>query len=568
MRHVKTVVILFMTLVFGLTFFTGGAKAATFKDVTYKYWAYADINFITKHNVIRGYSDGYFRPGFDIKRRDAAVMMTRALELEESENDPVELADLNPNSPGYADVMYAVQEGWLSLDEDNNFNPDEALTRDEMSKMLAIAFSYEGEGKSEFVDVDPLSEYYPYIDAIAFYQVSKGYNDNTFRPEETVTRAQFSAFISRIYQKPVAYEVKSEGEVVATVPSVEKALEEVSAYADGTIHPQSNKFIEYSQTIATEDKTNLNSGVLIYNGHKEKDSFTPNFFNHYMRSTASDGSLVDMFDTFIVLGLRYNEAGNQFVDGPTNDANYSDWDNYVKRTFASDGALTNLNHSAISNGRKVDVYVAIPYPKNKGDIITLDGREQVNTVYARYDLANWYVNQVMNEFNKAKYSNLNFKGFYWLSETVRTVEDEVVVSSIASSVKRHDKHFIYSPHATSTNFHKWKNYGFDAAFLQPNAFRTGTPNKEERLHRAFLSAQIYGTGITIEIDSYGDKHVEEGRGVEEFNLYMDFAQRYGLDEKGMMFYQGTNMVERMATIDHPVYKRWYEQLNETFFNKR
>ena len=563
MKRIKVFITFLLSILFATTFFTGVTQAATFKDVSYKYWAFADINFITKHKVIRGYSDGYFRPGYDIKRKDAAVMMTRALDSMESEEEPVELLDMNPESPGYKEVMIAIQEGWLTLEE-GQFNPDEPLTRDEMSKMLAIAFNYEGQGKSKFEDVDPLNEYYPYIDAIAFYEVTTGYNDNTFRPEEVVTRGQFSAFISRIYQKPVAYEVKSGGQVVAEVPSVEKALEEVAHYADGTIHPQSNKFVAYAQTIATADRTNLNSGVLIYNGHNEKNSFTPSFFDHYMRSTASDGTMIDMFDTFVVLGLRYNAQGNQFVDGPTNEANYSDWDNYVKRTFSEDGAIHNLNESARSNNRKVDVYVAIPYPKNKGDIVTLDGREQANSLYSRYDLSSWYINQVMNEFKSAQYPNLNFKGFYWLSETVRTVEDEVLISSISGLVKRNDKFFIYSPHATSTNFHKWENYGFDAAFLQPNAFRASVKNKEERLHRAFLSAQIYGTGITIEIDSYGINQVEQG--TEAFDLYMDFAKRYGLDEKGMMFYQATNMVERMATLDHPIYKRWYSQLNDTFFN--
>lgn len=566
MKYIKMTFIFAMSLLFTIVYLPSAANAATFKDVSYKYWAYDDINFITKHHVIRGYSDGYFRPGFEIKRKDAAVMMTRALDLVEPEGEQIELLDMNPNSPGYKEVIIALENDWLSLEE-GNFNPSEPLTRDEMSKMLATAYSYEGQEKSTFTDVELDSEYYAYIDAIAFYGVTTGYNDKTFRPEEVVTRAQFSAFISRIYQKPVAYEVKSKGETVSVVPSVEKAIEEVALYEDGTIHPQSNKFVQYAQTIAAEDKTNLNSGVLIYNGHNEVKSFTPEFFNHYMTSTSKvDGTVHDMFDTFVILGLRYNKENHMFVDGPTNNANYTDWNNYIGRTFSSDGALVNLNESASANNRTVDVYVSIPYPKRVGDIVTLDGRELSNNVYSRYDLSKWYVEKVLNEFKKSNYSNLNFKGFYWLSETVRTVDDEIIISSISSLLKKHNKYFIYSPHATSTNFHKWRNYGFDAAFLQPNAFRASIKNKEERLHRAFLNAQIYGTGITMEIDSYGTVG-QAVEGVEAFDLYMDFAKRYGVDEKGMMFYQDINMVERMATFDHPIYKRWYEQLNETFFWK-
>ncbi|MHC8514330.1 DUF4855 domain-containing protein [Sporosarcina sp. ITBMC105] len=553
-------VLIAMACLFVLTTMT--AQASTFKDVSYKYWAYKDIQFVAENNVIRGFADGNFRPGYNITRKDAAVMMTRALDLYTLNEPPLPVEDLRPTSPGYKEIMIALENYWLTLDK-GNFNPDAPLTRDEMSKMLATAYGYEGKGQSIFTDVPIEDAYYAYIDAIAFQGVTTGYNDGSFRPKETVTRAQFSAFLSRVYQQPIAYEVRNDGELIDVVPSVDDALELVAYYPKGTIHPQSNKFVDYAQTIATADKTNLKSGALIYNGFKEIEKFTPQFFSHYLKTKPVNGIQQNMFETFVILGLRYNEQSDQFVDGPSNHANYEDWKTYIDRTFHADGAIQNLNTAARWANRKVDVYVAIPYPKRNESIINLNGEDVGSGVYARYDLANWYVKEVLKEFERGQYDNINFKGFYWLSETVRTVDDEVIISSISSLLNKHDKFFIYSPHATSTNFYKWQDYGFDAAFLQPNAFRATTPNKEERLHRAFLNAQIYGTGITIEIDSYHMDKAEQG--VEAFDLYMDMSKRYGLDEKGMMFYQGTNMVERMATFDHPVYKRWYEQLTETFF---
>src|SRR5690606_31287915 len=124
-------------------------------------------------------------------------------------------------------------------------------------------------GHSSFVDVPYENPYYRFIDAIANEEVTTGYNDGTFRPEETVTRGQFSAFMYRVYQKPVAYEVRNGGELIAIIPNVDDAIELALYYPEGTVHPQSNKFVHYPQSIATADKTNLNSGVLIYNGFKE-----------------------------------------------------------------------------------------------------------------------------------------------------------------------------------------------------------------------------------------------------------------------------------------------------------
>lgn len=557
--HTVTIFISFLLVSF---IYSEKAQAAFFNDVSYKYWAYEDINFISEHGVIKGYSGGNFIPGAIITRKDASIMLTRALDLTHRDFKPKTVKDLQPNSPGYNEVSIAIERGWLTLNN-GKFQPNAPLTRDEMSRMLAIAYSYEGKQTSEFSDVPVASTYYPYIDAIDMYGVTTGYNDGTFRPKEKVTRAQFSAFITRVYQNPIAYEVKSGGKVVAVVPSVDDALVEVANYSDGTIHPQSNKFVQFHQTIAADDKTGIESGVLIFNGYNETEQFTPQFFNNYMRYKTGNGSMVDMFDTFIVLGLRYNEENSMFVDVPSNQANYVDWDNYIEKTFDYNGALSNLNASAAANNREVDLYLTIPYPKRTGDIVTLDGEERANSLYSRYDLTNWYIKKVIEEVEKANYGNLNFKGFYWISETVRTADDEVLVSSVASLLKRHDKFFIYSPHSASTNFNKWRDYGFDAAFLQPNAFRFAVDKKEERLHRAFINAQIYGSGINLEIDSHGINLVENG--VESFNLYLDFSKRYGLDEKGMIFYQAVNMVERMATIDHPVYRSWYDQLNSTFF---
>lgn len=538
-------------------------QATSYTDVSYKYWAYQDIQFLSKHEVISGYTDGKFRPGATITRKDAAMMMTRALDLVEPVEAPEDLTDMTPNSPGYPQVAIALHEGWFTLN-DGAFQPDKPLNRADMARALAVAFSYEGQGISKFSDVDEKHPAYPYIDAIAFHDVTTGYMDQTFRPEEIVTRAQFSAFVSRVFQKPIAYEVKSGGETVHSVPSIDEALEKVAQYADGTIHPASNRLMEFSQEIAADDRTGIESGVLIYNGVGEKTHFSKGFFRPYLQATTENHQSVDLFDTFIILGLRYD--GGWLADTSLNRANYADWQAYIDRTFAETGALNQLNEAAMEADRTVDVYVSIPYPKHGEPFISLDGREVYNDLYARYDIVSWYVKNVAERIKREDYSNLNFKGFYWLSETVKYQEDEVLLSSIAQYIHRNDLLFIYAPHATSTNFHKWKAYGFDAAFLQPNSFRANLGNKEERLHRAFVNAQIYGAGITMEIDSYGPAQVELGLGVEAFDLYNDFAKRYGLDEKGMIFYQGVNMVERMATYSHPTYRMWYNQLIDTFFD--
>lgn len=574
------------------------ADAARYSDVSYKYWAYKDIQFLSSHKIIGGYGDGSFKPGYTITRKDAAVMLKRVLdpiepvidniekteaaqaqedeaetpempgeipeepEVPEVPVDPDGILDMTEKSPGFEAVKSAVDAGLLSL-KDGAFLPNESLTRDEMAKALAAAFVFKGTETSSFTDVPVEDPYYEAIDAIAYRNITTGYNDGTFRPLEKVTRAQFSAFLSRVFQQPLSYEVRANGQVMETVSTVEEAFVRAQQYTNGTIHPTSNKYKSFSQEIASEDKTGIKSGVLMYNGMERKADFTPEFFNHYLSYSTPEGKEMSMFDTFIALGRTYD--GGELVESPKNDANYADWQAYIDRTFSEKGLLQNLNKAAAAKGQKVNVYISIPYPKHNGSFIDLNGRELANNVYSRYDIVNWYMRQVEKTWDQYNFSNITFKGYYWMNETVRVEDDGLLLSTISQKIHLQNKFLIYAPHATSTNFQNWKSYGFDAAFLQPNAFRTSVNNKVERLHKAFVNAQLYGTGITMEIDSYGLAQAPEG--VETFTLYTDFAKRYGLDEKGMIFYQGVNMVERMATYDSPIFQTWHRQLTSTFFSE-
>lgn len=550
-----------ITALLATLLFASSASATYYKDVTYTHWAYQDIQFMTKHRIINGYSTGQFKPGETITRKDAAVMMVRALELEES-TSPISLNDMRTTSPGYREVQIALQQEWFSTYEEE-FKPNAILTRDEMAKALATAFAYEGNGTSVFTDVPYDHPYYPYIDAILAFEVTEGYNDRTYRPLELVTRAQFSAFLSRVFHQPIAYELRSGGEVVYTDASLDRTIDMASFYDDATIHPQDNRFMNFSQELASANKTDIKAGALIYNGLTENDSFTPAFFNSYLSYQDETGTAQAMFDSFVVLGLRY--PGGEFAETARNNAHYRDYQWYIDRTYQQDGALHQLNEAAKMQNRTVDVYLTIPYPKRTGIIEDLNGRAFEVDNYTRSDLARWYVDQMMTRWNRAGFTNINFKGFYWLNETVKVDSDGALLSSLSAHIRKYNKKFVYAPHATSTNFKKWQKYSFDAAFLQPNAFRTATPDKEARLHKAFVNAQIYGSGITLEVNSYGPNQINEGQ--EAWDLYMSFAERYNLKDSSFLFYQDRDMIHRMRTYDHPTYNRWYKDIQLNLFQR-
>lgn len=549
------IILLSLTSLFGFIPNQAGASTLTtsFSDVPQSHWAYHDIKFLSEKEVIKGFG-GKFLPNKTITRLDAAVMMGRAMKLPVLDKPVLVPTDMNPSTRGYQEVVSAVNKGMFTLTA-KKFQPNEPLTRKEMAKALAVGFGYDGKNQSTFSDIQKTNPFYKYVDAIAANNITTGYADGTFRPELAVNRLQFSVFLSRIYSKPLKYIVKQDGEILHTVRNAEEAINLALNYPKATVHPVSNTLVTYSEEPGTLEGTGIRNGTLIYNGAENTAVFTPEFFKPYL--TSDDGTST-LFDTYIILGRSY--PGGEFGFHAKNNSNYSDWWWYMNQTFAEEGVLNNLNESAKNVNKTANVYISIPYPKMTGEFIDIDGKVYPNTIEERQRLVSWYMDQVETLWRLVDYSNLEFKGYYWMSETMGHPQDEILVTKISEEIHKKGMAFIYSPHATSTNFDRWKNYGFDGAYLQPNAFRLKLSDTPARLHRAFLNAQIYGSGINIEIDQYGPHQIDEGVG--NFKQYIDMAHRYNLPGHSLIFYQGIGMVDRMVKYsDQPSYYQAYQLLS-------
>ncbi|MFS0783798.1 DUF4855 domain-containing protein [Bacillus sp. 1P06AnD] len=552
-----------MGMVLAIVCFAASAipASAAFRDVPREFWAYNEIQFLTDKNVIQGFSNGTFKPTGPITRKDAAIMLVRAMKMDIPTEPSIIPSDMKETSTGYNEVIAVVNAGMFTL-EDGKFNPTKPLLRKEMAKALATGYQYEGQGNSSFTDIHKDDPYYTYIDAIAENKVTSGYMDGTFKPSMIVNRAQFSTFMARIYGRPLEYSVKLNGETLETFRNSESAIAFAVKNPGATVHPVSNSLITYNEETGKMDSTGIKNGVIIYNGSENAKGFTPDFFDSYL--TRNDGVQPnDLFDTFIFQANRYkigegdNMQSGDFSETAKNTANYDVWQWYLDRILGSEGSLANLDKAAAKAGKHPNVYIGIPYPKKTGDIIDLDGNSLTNTTEAREDLVNWFINQVENTFYERNYSNINLKGYYWTNETVISQQDEIIVASAAKVLHAQNRKFIYSPHALSTNFNRWQSYGFDGAFRQPNAFRFTGEDAEAKLHRAFLEAQIFGCGINFEIEPNSSAQLAE-KGLDSIKRYAEFSKRYGLPGRSMIVYQDLEMIHRMATNPDPMYQQAYQ----------
>ena len=170
-------------------------KATTkFSDVD-KHWAKNEIMYLSERNIIGGYPDGSFKPNQPITRAQASAMLIKALEIPLTENRSVAFKDVSKDS-SYYPILATVNEKGILRGDNGFMRPGEKTSRAQMAAILRRAFDMPLDKQATFIDVTPAHWAYQDINGIAKQRVAGGSNGK-FMPTDSVTRAQFSAFLVR-----------------------------------------------------------------------------------------------------------------------------------------------------------------------------------------------------------------------------------------------------------------------------------------------------------------------------------------------------------------------------------
>lgn len=196
------------------------AQAKQFSDVPASYPYFLEITEMQGKGIINGYEDGTFKPHQTISRQHAAVLVVRALDINNLPLAKVKAfqqpKDLNTSHPYYNEIKKLMEAGLLELDSKGNINPTKPITRGEMAKILAVAFGLEGNTNVVFQDVKGTG-YEEYVKALYANGVTTGYEDGTFKPNQSLNRAHYSVFLYRAMNQA---QVNVPAESVGLVPAV------------------------------------------------------------------------------------------------------------------------------------------------------------------------------------------------------------------------------------------------------------------------------------------------------------------------------------------------------------
>jgi len=156
----------------------------------------ADITFNENtFKYIRGYEDNNFNPDQAITRYEMLESLERLLDIERIETDKA-FPDVTEDKKAL--VALFAGAGIIDGFDDGTFKDNEGLTRAEFVKVMSIILNLAPESNSTAFDDAADHWAKNYIAAFETLGYLKGYDDGSFRPDNKISRAEFVAVINRI----------------------------------------------------------------------------------------------------------------------------------------------------------------------------------------------------------------------------------------------------------------------------------------------------------------------------------------------------------------------------------
>lgn len=169
----------------------------TFNDVMPSEYFYTPVNWLVAHNIVSGYSDGTFRPYNNTTRAQVTKMVVLGEGWQQINPASPTFIDVDPGTTFYQYIETAVQHGIITGYADRTFRPNADVTRGQITKIVVSARGWmlNNPTTPTFSDVARGSTFYEYIETASQHAILGGYSDGTFRPGANATRGQVSKIL-------------------------------------------------------------------------------------------------------------------------------------------------------------------------------------------------------------------------------------------------------------------------------------------------------------------------------------------------------------------------------------
>lgn len=173
-----------------------------YSPVTFVNRRAAELNRRDHYAFLVGYADGTFGPECNMTRAEVTTMFARLLteQIEADKTYSSTFNDVAKDCWAANYIGYMQQFGIVTGYEDGSFRPDAPVTRAEFAA-IASRFEKLTQGSASFTDVPGTHWAVRYINFAATRGWVTGYEDGTFKPEHSITRAEVAAVTCRLLER-------------------------------------------------------------------------------------------------------------------------------------------------------------------------------------------------------------------------------------------------------------------------------------------------------------------------------------------------------------------------------
>lgn len=176
-----------------------------FSDVAKDRWSNKAISTMAKGGYLTGYPDRTFEPAKEVTRAEVVAIATRFYNVtSDSAVASSALADIDGHW-AKANINYAVEQGWINGYEDGTFKPNQTITRAEVMKIVngILGRHVEESGLVEDAvrwDDNSKSAWY-------YYDVIEATNPHTYERAENETNEKWTAITAnKVWEEKPTYE--------------------------------------------------------------------------------------------------------------------------------------------------------------------------------------------------------------------------------------------------------------------------------------------------------------------------------------------------------------------------
>ena len=148
---------------------------------------------------IFGYPDDTIRPDGDMTRAEAISVVARLQKLDLSDKSSKIYKDAKADMWYNGAINAAYREGYLLEKEGENIRPNDKITRAELAELISH-IDKKNNSLAPFEDVKG-HKFEAAINQAYGNERIKGYPDGTFKPDNTITRAEVATMLNKLYDR-------------------------------------------------------------------------------------------------------------------------------------------------------------------------------------------------------------------------------------------------------------------------------------------------------------------------------------------------------------------------------